>query len=168
MNGLPEPLPPAPCRQDEALVPTELCRSLLRRRSDESDPFRFLGGIVCTCFSQCTSTTSGRVAVFMASWRETGECPSSALPLHSTPLHYVRPRLFPTSQLPLALLSLVLRQRPSDAPPGRASQRSYSTRRGAAAVTAFSNGRALLHAAEEHVPIACSYINTRVGLSQQL
>ena len=83
MNGLPEPLPPAPCRQDEALVPTELCRSLLRRRSD---PFRFLGGIVCTCFSQCTSTTSGRVAVFMASWRETGEWPSSALPLHSTPL----------------------------------------------------------------------------------
>ena len=163
MNGLPEPLPPAPCRQDEALVPTELCRSLLRRRSD---PFRFLGGIVCTCFSQCTSTTSGRVAVFMASWRETGECPSSALPLHSTPL---RPATsvshFPA---PLALLSLVLRQRRSDAPPRRASQRSYSTRRGAAAVTAFSNGRALLHAAEEHVPIACSYINTRVGLSQQL
>ena len=156
MNRLPEPLLPAPCRQDLALFPTELCKSLLRRRSDS---FRLSGGIVCTCFSQSTSTTSGRVADLTASWSGEGLRSVPARPCHSTPL---RPRLFPSSHSPCFLSpspsSYVsgLRTRLPDGPPSDLTQ--------PAAVTDFSNGRALLHAAEEHVPIACSYINIRVGL----
>ena len=79
-----------------------------------------------------------------------------AAPLHSTTSGHVCFPL-PSSPSHCFLSSYVsgLRTRLPDGPPSDLTQ--------PAAVTDSSNGRALLHAAEEHVPIACSYINIRVG-----
>ena len=146
------------------------------------DPILSFLGRYCTCFSRCTIATSGRVADLWQAgvgWRESERPasvrPGSALPV-ATPLHNVHvcvPVPLARSPRPLPpLLSLVLRQRPSDAPPslasGRASRRSYSTRRCRchrpnSAMAALSSPLR-----EKHVPIACSCVNIRVGPSWYL
>ena len=116
-----------------------------------------------TCFSQSTSATSGRVADLMVSWPETGGREWRASQLGLASYHYTADCLFPSLLSPS---SVVLRQRPSDRtrlPNGRRDGPPAVLTQ-SAAVTELSNGRTLLHAAEKHVPIACSYINIRVGL----
>ena len=142
--------------------------------------FRFSGGIVRVFHAARRNfwACSG----LMASWsriggRVSGQRPSvPARPCQlphrfttSTSVSFLFP---PRSPRPPPLLSLVLRQRPSDAPPslasGRASRRSYSTRRCRchrpnSAMAALSSPLR-----EKHVPIACSCVNIRVGPSWYL
>ena len=157
MSLLPEPLLPAPCRRAR---PSPSSVRIFTNSFALPDPILSFLGRYCTCFSRCTSATSGRVAdlwqagvglegEFVASVR-----PGSALPV-ATPLHNVHVCVLPVPPS-LAAPAAVAFSRLTSAAFGRASLPCFRT--GLPPIllnpplslspTELSNGRALLLAAE--------------------
>ena len=145
-------------------------------------------GRYCTCFHAAPEHNfwacrglNGKLGRLESERRGAGECPSLAVPAHCVHVCFPSPtRCLARSHaffLAFSLLTSAAFAVLMDAPPGkgkagldRPPARSELTQPGAAVwlsmlsptPTDFSNnGRALLHAAVRHVPIACSYINNR-------